>query len=329
MVNQGPDRRRQATPGREDDVKDALRSALDGSGVHSLCKSRRSRSFATDGFLSPTIDRFRASLKNVAAYKAWFDFADDLNRLGLDMLRDRDVPRDDNQRLTIAILFIRAHKSFQSSLLLAERGLISDARVVLRSGVEGAIALNALANEAAFLDVLIEAHYYNQRKTANVILNDPIYAAQHSPEEIAEMRATITDVNSREQAVAPREFDDPNWGNVAQKHCKDLYILYRLLSSDGTHTTINAIHRHVAYDANQQISELKIGPDTASLVETLKAACLMFLWAADPFARTFDLTELTARLRQYLHRFNELPQDEPATVAVVPGFSEDGPQAAR
>jgi hypothetical protein len=31
-------------------------------------------SFATDGFLSPTMDRFRASLKNVAAYKAWFDY---------------------------------------------------------------------------------------------------------------------------------------------------------------------------------------------------------------------------------------------------------------
>src|SRR6266852_7159998 len=127
-----------------------------------LCKKNRTMSFSTDGFLSPTMDRFRASLKNVAAYKAWFDFAEELNRFGLDMLLDRDVPRHDNQRLTIAILFVRAHKSFQSSLLLAERGLIGDARVVLRSAVEGAIALNALANDAAFLDQLIEAHYYNQ-----------------------------------------------------------------------------------------------------------------------------------------------------------------------
>src|ERR1700760_1127483 len=97
-----------------------------------FCKTKRTMSFATDGFLSPTMDRFRASLKNVTAYTAWFDFAEELNRLGLDMLRNRDVPRYDNQRLTIAILFVRAHKSFQSSLLLAERGLISDARVVLR-----------------------------------------------------------------------------------------------------------------------------------------------------------------------------------------------------
>jgi hypothetical protein len=55
-------------------------------------------------------------------------------------------------------------------------------------------------------------------------VRDPAYLAQHPPEEIAEMQATIVaDVNSREQAVAPRKFDDPNWANVAQKHCKDLY----------------------------------------------------------------------------------------------------------
>lgn len=283
-------------------------------------------SFATDGFLSPTMERYRASLKNVATHKAWFDFAEELNRLGLDMLRDRDVPRHDNQRLTMAILFVRAHKSFQSSILLAERGLVSDARAVLRSAVEGAIALNALANDATFLDSLIEAHYYNQRKTANVILNDPIYRVDHSCQQIAEMEMTVRDVDVRERAVAPRKFRDPNWADVALKHCKDLYqLLYRLLSADGTHTTMNAIHRHVAYDANQQITELKNGPDTSDLVETLKAACLMFIWAADPFARAFDLTAIAGRLQKQLQRFTELPPDEPASVTVVPGFSGGGP----
>ena len=283
-------------------------------------------SFATDGFLSPTMDSYRKSLKTVPTYQAWLDFADGLNRLGLDMLRDRDVPRHDNQRLTIAILFIRAHKSFQSSVLLAERGLISDARVVLRSAVEGAIALNALANDATFLNVLIEAHHYNQRKTARVVLDDPLYKAQCSLERVAQMEATVQDVNAREKAVAPRKFCDPNWADVANKHCKDLYqTLYRLLSSDGTHTTINAIHRHVGYDANQQISELKIGPDTSSLVETLKAACLMFIWAADPFARVFSLSDIANRLQAQLRRFSELPQDEPASVTIVAGFPNGGP----
>jgi Family of unknown function (DUF5677) len=279
-------------------------------------------SFANEGFRSPTMARFRDSVRTIPAYKAWFDFADDLNRLGLDMLRDLDVPRHDRQRLTIAILFVRAHKSLQASLHLAELGLVSDARVVLRSAVEGTIALNALANDPAFLDQLIEAHYYNQRKTARVILGDSVYRATYSPGQIAEMEATVRDVDAREKAVAPLKFGDPNWSNVAQIHCKDLYqTLYRLLSSDGTHTTINAIHRHVGYDANQQIEELKIGPDTADLVETLKAACLVFLWAADPFARAFALSDAAARLQTQLQRFNVLPQDEPANVSVTGNFT--------
>jgi hypothetical protein len=214
-------------------------------------------SFATDGFLSPTMDRYRSSLKNIAAYKSSFDFADDLNRFGLDMLRDCDVPRHDNQRLTVAILFVRAHESFQSSLLLAERGLISDARVVLRSAVEGVIALNALANDPAFLDQLVELHYYNHRKTARLILNDPVYRTDHSPDQVAQMEATIKDVDAREKAIAPRKFGDPNWIDVASKHFKDLYqTLYRLLSADGTHTTINAIHRHVSF---RHIDRVRLG----------------------------------------------------------------------
>jgi hypothetical protein len=71
---------------------------------------------------------------------------------------------------------------------------------------------------------------------------------------------------------------------------------------------------------------LKVGPDTSSLIETLMAACLMFIWAADPFVRAFDLNETKDRLQKQLQRFNELPQDEPAGVTVVPDFSASGPK---
>lgn len=56
------------------------------------------------------------------------------------------------------------------------------------------------------------------------------------------------------------------------------------------------------------------------------AACLMFIWAADPFVRAFDLNETKDRLQKQLQRFNELPQDEPAGVTVVPDFSASGPK---
>jgi len=274
--------------------------------------------FATDGFFSRGMEQYRAALMKIPAYKAWFDFADELNRFGLEMLSDRDIPRNDNQRLSVSVLFIRAHKSFQASLLLAEKGLISDARTVLRTAVEGSIALNVLASDATFLDRLIEAHHYNQRKLARLVLNDLGYRALYQPEQIAEMEATVREVDAME-AEAQKKLGDINWCDVALKHCKDLYqLLYRPLSSDGTHTTIDAVHRHIVYDANNRIQELKIGPDIAKLVETLKMACLSFIWVAVPFTHLFDLDGFSTRLQTLMRRFTELPQDEPAGVVVNP-----------
>ena len=51
---------------------------------------------------------FRATVREVPYYKLWFTYADDLNRLGLDMLQDLTVASDDVQRVTLAALFVRA-----------------------------------------------------------------------------------------------------------------------------------------------------------------------------------------------------------------------------
>jgi hypothetical protein len=48
--------------------------------------------FKTDGFLSPTMEQFRTSLREVPAYKLWLEFAEELNRLGWDMLEDHETP---------------------------------------------------------------------------------------------------------------------------------------------------------------------------------------------------------------------------------------------
>jgi hypothetical protein len=57
------------------------------------------------------------------------------------------------------------------------------------------------------------------------------------------------------------------------------------------------------------------------MVTVLKAACLMFLWAADPFARAFSQDNIRERIKAEIQRFVELPQDEPGDVTVVANFA--------
>ena len=88
-------------------------------------------SFETDGFLSPEIERFRLYVRGHDPSKKWFELADDLNRLTLELLQKHQTPLDDRQRFTFSGLFVRAHQSFQAALILIERGMIGDARAVL------------------------------------------------------------------------------------------------------------------------------------------------------------------------------------------------------
>ena len=86
--------------------------------------------------------------------------------------------------------FVRTNQTFQGALLLAERGMVPNARILLRSGVESAIAICALIKDDSLVDQMVAAHHLNQRKYARLIVNNQEYCASYSTQEITEMRAT-------------------------------------------------------------------------------------------------------------------------------------------
>ncbi len=277
--------------------------------------------FKIDGFLSSTMQEFRASLRQIPAFKLWLTFAEELNRMGWDMLENHETPTTDNQRLITSVLFIRAHQSFQAALILIEKGMLADARGVLRSAVEGAIALNVLSNDTSFDTQLIEAHRHNQRKIAQIILKTPEYRSTHSAAQIAEIESMIKDI-SNEEAAAGRSFRSINWADVAAKYCRPLYdLLYRSLSDDGTHTNLNAIHRFLEFNGNGQLTGLRFGPNTSDLVGVVRIACLTFICAAEPFARVHALP-FDQQIADQMNRFDGIPGEEPADVSVLAHFDD-------
>jgi Family of unknown function (DUF5677) len=265
-------------------------------------------SFEVDGFFSPEIDRFRAVVRTTEPFKTWFDYALDLNRIGLDLLKHATTPSTDRRLFAMYGHFVRAHHTFQGALILAERGMIPGGRIELRAGVESAISLHALANDPNFVDQMVEAHHFNQRKLARVVLDNPDYVATYSAAEVAEMRATIADVDAMEARIG-KKLRDINWADVAAKHCTDLYhLLYRTLSSDGTHATINSLNRFVVADpATMQVTAFKVAPDTDGMIETLSAACLLFIWAAEPFAVVFERPDVSNEMSKLVQQFGQLP----------------------
>jgi hypothetical protein len=121
------------------------------------------------------------------------------------------------------------------------------------------------------------------------------------------MQAVVAAVDAMEAPPNPK-LRDINWADVALKHCPDLYqLLYRSFSSDGTHATLSSLDRYVVADANMQITAFKAVPDGQGVVEVLSAACLLFIWAADPFAASVNRPDITAQIKEQLQRFGTLP----------------------
>ena len=77
-------------------------------------------------------------------------------------------------------------------------------------------------------------------------------------------------------------------------------------------TALTARHPQLARplrhtDTKFQITAFKAAPDGEGLVEVLSAACLLFMWAADPFASAVNRPDITAQIKEQLQRFGTLP----------------------
>ena len=81
------------------------------------------------------------------------------NALGMQVLPNAKASTTDNQQLIAAALYGRTLTSFQAAIVLAERGMIGDARTIVRAAAETAIVLAAVAQDAAVCDLLIDRHF--------------------------------------------------------------------------------------------------------------------------------------------------------------------------
>jgi hypothetical protein len=193
-------------------------------------------------------------------------------------------------------------------MVLVERGMIAEARTVLRTLVEGTIAQIALAADTGFIDQLVAAHHKHQLTTCRELLADEKYREQLSPEQIAKLRATVSELELL-KGVPGKEPRAINWADMAKGHGAELYLLlYRPLSADGVHTTVDAINRHLEADAEFRITGLKGGPELTEIVDTLSIACLSFIWALHSFEQMRGTDG--QQVQSFLQRFKMLSNDQ-------------------
>jgi hypothetical protein len=142
---------------------------------------------------------------------------------------------------------------------------------------------------------------------ANILLEDADFRANLTVEQVQSLEKMKREIVAL-TGQPDKEAKKIEWASVARKHCKELYnLVYRPLSADGTHSTVDSMNRHFEAEAQMNIIAVRVAPDvtdTAGIVDTL--ACMIFLWACGPFVQNFERGGDADRHQNCLARFREL-----------------------
>jgi hypothetical protein len=235
------------------------------------------------GFLSPEIAPWID--KHRSENRAWFSLAMNLNSVAQQLWLA--VPSTIAQWLAVpseeaiwaACLFIRGLSSFQSTVLLAERGMTQDARTTARSCFETVFCLGALLKNRDFLGKFEKANLHNKKTFANASLEGGVKLDPGVSEKLIQFLDDFKRSGENAKPLIWKEVaNSAGLGNVY-----DVY--YRGLSNDAAHPSLIALKRYCDVDENNEFKGFHWGPDVKDVEATLMAsrtACwYLVVWTAE------------------------------------------------
>ncbi|MEM5440032.1 DUF5677 domain-containing protein [Paraburkholderia phymatum] len=242
------------------------------------------------GFLSNDLGSWIDQVRNV--FKPEFAAAVRINRLAMEVLFSLPAEDMTEAHLTGNLCFARALQSFQTTILLSERGALADARTLVRSATETAIALANCRIDPTMPAQIAEDADLHRSKLAKSLLEANKSKNSLTEEKIAELGATVSEVAKLYGAKGPTKI---NWAQKASAAgMGDLYdIAYRTMSGDGAHCTVWSLGHHHSLNAGGNGPGFVFRPEREELDNVLFTACSVMLHALasvidwfglDPFA---------------------------------------------
>lgn len=205
-----------------------------------------------EGFLSEHIEPFRQQIcQNHQPHRALV-YA--VNRFCQRVKFDMHVHNRDGQEIFCAALFIKLLSDVQAAVLLLERGLSSQARSLMRVGLEALIILGKLAGSYEFVEAFIRLGEEQRLRLVQAIQRNPAPALdairpEITEEVVREIKRIVGDI--------PRASLEQWARDLGLSHFYDTQ--YRIYSND-VHSKPRALEQYLVTDAAGEYASFNWGP---------------------------------------------------------------------
>jgi hypothetical protein len=242
-----------------------------------------------------TID-FRADPR----FSGWFALADELLKFSTEVMLTSTVKLSDDSKLLSWCAFAQCRETFESTLWLAERGKVNDVRSLARTASERAIAIRAINKDEHFFEKMA-SDFRAKREIMAKELRKGERAGWLNAENTKKLDELL-------RSLANETADSLKWEAIARENQLDhLYqMVYRPLSNDGVHCTLDSLQRHIVKDEHGQVKELRYGPDDEGMDDALRASCTAMIFALHGMCEAFLCPGGDEKMRLLLAKYEKL-----------------------
>ena len=234
-----------------------------------------------EGFLSEEAEESRRKIKEV--YKAAFGAAQQTNSLLMRALRELNVDWDDEGKIIVAALFVRVAETYQALIILLERGMVAQGRMLVRTLIDALFSMAAIAKNSSLKDAYVAQHYAAVIKALNAAKRwkQPSLQGRIDPPKLEELIAHNKAKLSETKAKPLKVYQ---WADEAD--LSDYYNVFYVENSSAVHSDMWALNDQVE-GGNPEENQVNFGPNDLGLYHALRSAATAVLTSVEALRNAY------------------------------------------
>jgi hypothetical protein len=241
-------------------------------------------SFEDVGFISSEIDQFEEKIKK--ALPSHYTYLHKMNRFSQNIQYKLKIHINDSDELISSILFTRTLSTYQTFILISKRGLVSQAKMLLRCMFEPLFPLVAISKHKDYSKILIGLEEHERLKAFNKLLR---FHRRENPEDplIEEIKAKAKEVKEN---IMKNNFKKLSIAQIAEDAgLISWYDTAYSLLSNTVHSSVRSLEEALDLDGEKNLRALKNEPSFDEFDHLYATAIEAMLYANIAIANIFKI----------------------------------------